>query len=200
MDAAAEAIYNDQDGDTALEYIEQALAHVPDQPDILDMKVLTLMMADRQEEADDLLRRHADLHPDHFNARTTRANLALREGDLDAAQVWLDPLLQRDRLTTDEFSTLANTQIRLLMLRGEIEGAMSWVRMWQSIDPDAVPPLYTRLADMVDHADSEEINGPAVREFVEGLIGELDGELLSRLDAILTEENLDMLFDTVDDD
>jgi tetratricopeptide (TPR) repeat protein len=175
--AASDALYDDEP-ELALKWVEQGLGLAPDHATLLNEKVFVLVDLGRREEADALTRRNAKLHPDYLFARCAMARLSIREGKLDEAQDWLDPLMGRKRLSISEFTAFALAQIGLLMTRGEVEGAMSWVDMLEGVDPDLVPPVMSGFNRLRKRKDLSKL---APKEFAEELFGPDAPDILKRL-------------------
>jgi len=175
--AASNALYDDEP-ELALKWVEQGLALAPDHATLLNEKVVALVDLGRREEADALTRRNAKLHPDYLFARCAMARLYAREGKLDEAQEWLDTLMGRTRLSVSEFAAFALAQIGLLMMRGEVEAAMSWVDMLEGVDPDLVPPVMSGFNRL---RKREDLSRLSPEEFAEELFGPDAPDILNRL-------------------
>ena len=75
------------------------------------------------------------------------ARAALKEGKFDKAKEMLDPLFSRGRLHFSEFASVCMGHMNLLLAKGEIEGAKSWLQIWEKGYPDhpALPGWRQRL-------------------------------------------------------
>jgi lipopolysaccharide biosynthesis regulator YciM len=93
-------------------------------------------MLGRQEEAETLVRRNFDRHPDYFFARTGMAQFEVRQGHTDAAVELLKPLFSQKRLHLSEFKALCRAYVELTLAEKNTPAARSWLKMWQSADPD----------------------------------------------------------------
>ncbi len=90
----------------------------------------------RRQEAEELLRRLHELHPDYLFARTSLAQLALRKGKVAEAEALLEPLVSQKRFHISEFAALAGAQIDLFLAKSDPTSARSWFTMWESADPE----------------------------------------------------------------
>jgi hypothetical protein len=120
----------------ALQMAEQGLSLVPDNPTFLNYLGSAYEMLGEREEADAVVRHTAALHPDYTFARTAMSKLCVQENNLDEADEWLSPLMQKSKFHFSEFRAFCDAQINLLVARGERESAESWVRIWSQVDPD----------------------------------------------------------------
>lgn len=125
------------DSHEALRLIETALDRDPDKPTLLNIKMVALDRLGREEEARALLHYTAELHPDYLFARCGMAQLCAREGKVDEAHEWLDPLLERPRFHIAEFRALSQALIFTFLADGDIEAAKTWQAMWSQADEDA---------------------------------------------------------------
>lgn len=107
-----------------------------DAPDLLNNLAASYSVQGRIDEAHQLIRSIHERWPDYFFGQIGMANIALAAGDLETAKRYLEPLLEQQRLHCTEFSALATANVRLLLLKGEVEGAQYWLDMWADVDPD----------------------------------------------------------------
>lgn len=121
----------------ALKLAQEGLKIAPDAPPLMNGVAAALGGLGRRQEMEGMIQRMAELHPDYLFARCAMVRLCVDEGQLDEAQQWLDPLLERPRFHVSEFSAVCMAQIELLEARGLRDGARSWLAMWEQSDPDA---------------------------------------------------------------
>jgi hypothetical protein len=62
--------------------------------------------------------------------------MATYAGDCELAESYLAPLRRPQQLHITEFSALAAANVRLLLVRGKVDAAGSWLNMWRQVDPD----------------------------------------------------------------
>ena len=74
--------------------------------------------------------------PDYLFARTAKAKNLTLEGDLEAAEALLTPILERERFHVLEFSAFADAYITWLVAKKQWDGARSWFDMWERVNPD----------------------------------------------------------------
>ena len=111
---------------TAEDYLKQALELEPNNPELLNNLALAYTHQGKLAESRQLTQQIIDQHPEDVDSRVAMAQLYLEEENLDAAETVLDGLLQRSKLTADEFVGLMLTRSRLLMLQGQEAMARLW--------------------------------------------------------------------------
>ncbi|MEO0735592.1 MAG: tetratricopeptide repeat protein [Cyanobacteria bacterium J06649_12] len=111
---------------TAEDYLKQALELEPNNPALLNNLALAYTHQGKLAESRQLTQQIIDQHPEDVDSRVAMAQLYLEEENLDAAETVLDGLLQRSKLTADEFVGLMLTRSRLLMLQGQEAMARLW--------------------------------------------------------------------------
>ena len=111
---------------TAEDYLKQALELEPNNPELLNNLALAYTHQGKLAESRQLTQQIIDQHPEDVDSRIAMAQLYLEEENLDAAETVLDGLLQRSKLTADEFVSLMLTRSRLLMLQGQEAMARLW--------------------------------------------------------------------------
>jgi hypothetical protein len=62
--------------------------------------------------------------------------MAIRDGDAERARALLEPLLERKKLHFSEFDQLCAAMIDLNLAEDKRETAESWLKMWESADPE----------------------------------------------------------------
>jgi tetratricopeptide (TPR) repeat protein len=123
-------------GAKAEQLLRRALELEPDAPSLLNNLAAALSMQGRNAEAEAIIRELHARHPDYLFARVGVARLHIRDGDLDAAEELLKPLLMRRRFHTTEAAALFAAQVDLLIARGNTDAARSWLAMWADIAPE----------------------------------------------------------------
>lgn len=116
--------------------LRQALERAPDDPSLLNNLGATYSQLGQLQEAEAIVRRLAAEHPDYLFGITNLVPYLIEEGKLAEAQALLNPLLQRRRMHFGEFGALAGAQINLLIAEGKLDGAQSWLEMWERASPD----------------------------------------------------------------
>jgi tetratricopeptide (TPR) repeat protein len=133
---SAEA-YHSSSYEEALRLAQEALALAPDAPPLMNMVAVSLQALERTDEMEAMMRRTVELHPDYLFARCGMAQLCVKEGKLDEADEWIKPLMERAEFHHSEFAALSAAYIAVLEAKGLIDGALSWLNMWEQMDPDA---------------------------------------------------------------
>jgi tetratricopeptide (TPR) repeat protein len=116
--------------------LKQALEVEPDAPDLLNNLGAVYAKQGREAEAEAMLFKIRQEHPDYFFGIVGMANHHTIRGETEEAKALLDPLLARSRLHFSEFATLCVGYIQLFLAEGNPEGAQGWLEMWASADPD----------------------------------------------------------------
>jgi predicted Zn-dependent protease len=132
---ALEAL-NEGDAKRGEELLQKALAVQPDDPSLLNNLATAYELQGRNKEAEALVHRLFDLHPDYFFARIGVARLATRERQLDRAKDLLQPLVAQERYHISEFRGLCQAQAEVHQAEGNPDAARSWIDLWASVDPD----------------------------------------------------------------
>ncbi|TVP64514.1 MAG: hypothetical protein EA342_16265 [Leptolyngbya sp. LCM1.Bin17] len=122
--------------------LQQALEVEPEAPDLLNNLAMAYILQDRQAEADALVDDLVERFPDYLFARCAKARNHLDDGNIDAAEALLTPMLSRDRFHTSEFDTFADVYVRLLVEKNQVDGARIWLQMWQQTGADSVALAY----------------------------------------------------------
>ncbi len=136
-----QAIHNLRQGDEAAaieaeRLLKQALKLETNAPDIYNNLAMAYLLQGRQADADTLIDELFDRFPDYLFARCAKARRYLDEGDLDAAEALLTPVLSRDRFHTSEFNTFADIYISLLVEQDQVDKAQGWLHMWDGLGSD----------------------------------------------------------------
>jgi tetratricopeptide (TPR) repeat protein len=115
--------------------LRQAIELAPDAPDIRNNLAVAIGSQGREAEAEAMVREIHERFPDYFFARTSVAQMQIRDRDYAAARETLMPLLQRKSYHTSEFTALCNAQLMLLTAEKQTEAARQWLKLWEDIDP-----------------------------------------------------------------
>ncbi|MGC9357893.1 MAG: tetratricopeptide repeat protein [Anaerolineae bacterium] len=127
---------NRGDVETARSLLEEALEEEPDAPGLLNNFAKVLEMEGSFQEALELTREIHEQHPDYLFARISLAQTHIDVGEIEEAHNLLDPILERERLHYSEFGAFCAAYIRLNIAEGNLQGAQSWLQMWEEIDPE----------------------------------------------------------------
>jgi tetratricopeptide (TPR) repeat protein len=114
----------------------EALKIEPDAPDVRNNLAAAYSMQGRTEESTQITLQLYEQHPDYFFARTNMAQLWLHQERPEEAEELIKPLMSRQRMHFSEFRALCMVQIKIALLRENIEGAQQWLRMWENTEPD----------------------------------------------------------------
>jgi tetratricopeptide (TPR) repeat protein len=104
--------------------------------DLLNNLAFSYALQGRTDESLRLARHIHERWPDYFFGRIAMANMATDVGDCELAENYLAPLRRRQRLHITEFAAFATANIRLLLVRGNVVAARSWLEMWKQADPE----------------------------------------------------------------
>jgi tetratricopeptide (TPR) repeat protein len=124
------------DFESALRLLDEALTLAPSNPTLMNHKAATLGLLGHDDEARAVVEQTAEMHPDYVFARCAMAEFLAQEGRLDEAHKWLDQLMEQPRFHVSEFSSLCKAQIEVLLAEGRVEGAKSWLQMFEQVNPD----------------------------------------------------------------
>lgn len=116
--------------------LKQALEVEPEAPDLLNNLAGIYEIQGRTEEAHTLMRQVAESYPDYVFARVSVARLHFIQGEINAAEALLKPLLARKRFHFNEFAAFSNVYIELLLAQKHRDGARAWLNMWEGVDPE----------------------------------------------------------------
>jgi tetratricopeptide (TPR) repeat protein len=122
--------------DEAEALLLQALELEPDAPGLKNNLALAYGLQGDKEKAEAMVRDVHREHPDYLFATLGVVRMHIRDGELDEAKALLDPLLQRKKFHTSEFSNLCQAQIEYWTKKGEQESARAWLDLWEQIDPE----------------------------------------------------------------
>ena len=132
---ARSALY-ESDGLRAERALSLALAEDPKDPSLLNNLAVAFRLQGRDEDADALLRRIHEDHPDYLFARTGLAQQHIERGELEEARQLLEPLLYRRRMHYSEFDSFCGVHIELYLAEDNVDAACTWFEMWERVDPE----------------------------------------------------------------
>ena len=108
----------------------------PDALDLLNNLAAAYRLQGRSDDWEPLIHQIHRRDPDYLFGRINMASYYLDEGNLEEAREMLTPLLSRQRLHVTEFTALCQIQIELCRAEGHLDGARSWLNIWEQLDPD----------------------------------------------------------------
>ncbi len=154
IDLMAQAIeaLRAEDGARAEELLRKALAIQPEHPSLLNNLALALDMQDKDKERDAILDHITNDFPDYFFGQIALARKAIHAGDLDQARSILHYWMEtKKKYHVTEFNILCKTQIDLFLAEKNIQGALSWMEMWEATEPDDPDfESYQQRLDIID--------------------------------------------------
>jgi tetratricopeptide (TPR) repeat protein len=119
-----------------MELLHQAIALEPDAPDLQNNLAMAYSLQGDAARAEAMVREIHQQYPDYFSGVVNMARIHLQKGELDEAQALLQSLLERKRLHISEMENLCETQVRLLLAKGESKAAQAWLDLWSQVNPD----------------------------------------------------------------
>jgi tetratricopeptide (TPR) repeat protein len=125
-----------QDGKTAQDFLEKALAIAPDDPSLINNLAMAYDLQGKSEQARLMVIDLHDRFPEYFFGSIAVAGIEIERGNLDRAHQILNSLIQRKKVHTSEFLALCKSQIHLSMLEGDRDAGRMWVDVWQQVDPE----------------------------------------------------------------
>jgi tetratricopeptide (TPR) repeat protein len=132
----AQAAIHEGNGRRAEMLFDEALRLHPDLPTLTYNRAVAIGIQGRAAEAMRQVRELHRRHPNYLFARTRIAEEAIERRDFGAARALLDPLLSRKRFHLTEYVAICHAHIALLTAEGKVEGAQSWLQMWERVAPD----------------------------------------------------------------
>lgn len=133
--------------------LSKALQAEPNAPDIRFNLATCLLVQGSIEDSLAMSREILEQYPDYSYPRITLASHAISQGDLDAAEEWLNPILNHDRLHYSEFSNLCRAYVHLLAAKGQNDVARAWLNAWALIDPEGFEVAADNLVGEVSEKD-----------------------------------------------
>ncbi len=129
----------------AEQFFRQALVLQPEDRSMQFNLASACFHQDQKAEADEIVRRLHERHPDYLFARTYLAQKYTREGDYDKAREILKPLLSRKRLHITELSALCGAEFEWALAQGHRDGARHWLDMLARCRPDDPNVRFMRM-------------------------------------------------------
>lgn len=116
----------------------ELIQEVPDFPTAYNNLAMALQGQGRMDEAENLVEEMFEKFPDYLFAVTAKANMLMKEENKNPEEVQklIQPLLLRSKLHISEFKAMAQTFVKFNLLQQQTDGAMHWLEMWESVDPD----------------------------------------------------------------
>lgn len=133
------AIYalRDENWAEAESHLRKALAVQPEHPGLLNNLALALGQQDKTEEADALLKHITEDFPDYFFGQMALARISIQGKEYDKARSILNHWMEKKKcFHVTEFNMLCKTQIDLMLAEDQIDGALSWMEMWERTEPE----------------------------------------------------------------
>jgi tetratricopeptide (TPR) repeat protein len=129
-------LFEDADAKAVEKSLQESLAIEPDHLETLCELVRALNDQGQEAEAkarlEDLLTRY----PDDLYVQMAQARKLIADGDLDAAEAIILPVLERESFFYRTFAAVSDVYIALLNAQKQRVAAREWLDMWESLDPD----------------------------------------------------------------
>ncbi|GAB4505413.1 MAG: hypothetical protein Fur0043_24080 [Anaerolineales bacterium] len=127
-----------EDGARAEGFLRKALTIQPEHPSLLNNLALALEMQGKRDEYETILQHIINDFPNYFFGQIALARKSIHTGDLDKARAILNHWMEtKKKYHVTEFNILCKTQIDLFIAEDNIEGALSWMKMWKETALDA---------------------------------------------------------------
>lgn len=114
--------------------LHEIIAAAPDFPSARHHLAVVYERQGRGKEARALVEETHARFPDYFFARAALAQMWAQERRIEEAKEIVTPLLQRTKLHISEFRALARAQMEIALAADLLDGARSWLSMWQQVD------------------------------------------------------------------
>ncbi len=114
----------------------EALSLRPDTPELLNNLGAALGQQGRYDEATALAERICRDHPDYLFGRTNLALILANRGELERAQQLLEPLLDRERFSGNEFSAICFCKANLARHQGQSDQVQFWADYLARVQPN----------------------------------------------------------------
>ena len=158
MEEAIEAI-KEGNGKKAENFLRKAIEIQPNEPSLLNNLAVSLQLQRKISEVNALADQIEKSFPDYFFGQLIAARKAVSVKDFNKAQLILNKLMKKDELHITEFSALCACQIDFHMADRNLEGAISWLQIWEEVYPeDTSLGKYQELKNMTK-LYSRGING-----------------------------------------
>ena len=141
-------LFEDADAKEAEAALQQSLEIEPDHPETLCELARALDDQGREAEANALREDLLTRFPDDLYVQMAQARKLIADGDLDAAEALILPVLERDSFFYRTFAAVSDVYIALLNAQKHWAAAREWLDMWEKIDPDS-----PRLVCWIDEFD-----------------------------------------------
>lgn len=115
---------------------QQVLALEPEAPDALNNLASLYLATGRAAQAELLIQRNFERHPDYLFARVHMAVLLIKRGETQRAREMLEPLFSLRRLHISEYVSFCMAHIELHLAEKNKDAARSWFEMWEQAEPD----------------------------------------------------------------
>lgn len=142
--------------------LRQALKLEPDASDLLYNLAGTYERLGHPEEAFEMIQQLHEKDPNYLFARTGLAQIHISNGELEEAEVLLQPLASRKRFHYSEFDAFCSVQIELYLAQKNSDAARSWLDMWAMTNPENPAINYWR-----SRLDKKQQTQRSVEEFWE---------------------------------
>ena len=98
---------------------------------------IRLLMQKKDDQAKPIIKHVTEDFPDYFFGQMSLARKAIQSRDLKKARRILDHWMQtKKKFHITEFNLFCKTQIELLLQEDLIDGALSWLEMWEGTEPE----------------------------------------------------------------
>ena len=128
---------HEEDGVMAEQYYRKALDIQPEIPNLLNNLAMALAIQGKKKESDSILDHIIQDFPDYFFGQMSLARKSIQAKDYEKANSILTHWMQtKKKYHVTEYNMLCKTEIDLLIAEEKIEGALSWLDMWERTEPD----------------------------------------------------------------
>lgn len=115
--------------------LNNALEEEFDTPNLLINLAEEYINQNLQEEGFHLIFDIANRFPDSVFAGVATAKLFIAKGDLEAAEIVLNPFIERERFHFMEFRAFCDAHVELLVAQKKLDVARSWLGLWEKVNP-----------------------------------------------------------------
>ncbi|MCT7952359.1 tetratricopeptide repeat protein [Ancylothrix sp. C2] len=116
--------------------LKKCLEIEPENPSLLNNLARAWEQQGRKQEAKNLIQEIYEKHPDYVFACTAIAGNYIEEGEIEAAEKLITPLLSRQKFHASEFAALCNVQVEIAMAKKSPQTAKTWLQMWENSYPE----------------------------------------------------------------
>jgi len=135
MEEAIEAI-REGNGKKAESHLRKAIEIQPNEPSLLNNLAVSLQLQRKTSEANALADQIEKDFPDYFFGQLIAARKSILAKDFNKTKIILDKLIKKDKLHITEFSAFCSCQIDFHIADKNIEGAISWLQIWEKVYPE----------------------------------------------------------------